>query len=482
MGLDHKIDRRKLLLGTLGSVAGSSVLLCPKDAFAQASSGRDDDPHFLLILFVSGGIDASYIWDARPLSHAKAKLQTNYFKSPVEPTVWEGVNGGKTLVTHLMNPMKKFRQNFSILNGVLMADNFDGHEQNINLTFTGNAFGGDWFAPFMNNAQKFSLDGVSLLGNVFADFPSNGHATISISQSGLRSLATPSVENAESTRQDPMMAFAASRAKAINAASKSPNGRFTQGAGHMLRGILESSNLKNRISRVKVSDAKGLTGIVESAMQIFSAGLSKTVAIDLARLDDFQNQNFGFDVHGADGAKTVPENYQILMNKVAEVFQILQETRFPGSQKSYLDVTTVLMTSDFNRTTRQLNSPIDQSGTDHNPLSNTFLLGGKGIKGNMVVGATDLDTLGGETYANVSAAHKSLDPDLIKAMGKPFDLKEAKVMSGVPETYRRTDYLTVETVINTVLKSFGVTKKEHLRPYAGDRSGTIAPSLDKILT
>lgn len=480
MGINRKMDRRALLSSALRTLAGSGAVLCPRDVFGQTISRREEEPHFLLILFVSGGLDSTYLWDARPLSHLRAKLQTNYFSSPAEPKVWTGANGGTTLVTHLMKPLEKYREHFSLLNGVVMADNFDGHEQNVNLTFTGNAFGGDWFAPHMNFGSRYSLDGVSLLGNVFADFPTNGQATIALSRQGLRALAKPSGESMPGENQDPMLAFAASRAKAIHAESASKTGRFTQGVEQMHRGILESSNLRNRIKKLKFTSSDGVSGIMESATQIFFSGLSRTVALNLGSLTELQN--FNFDTHGPESAKAIPANYEILIQKVAEVFQILQSTPFPGTQKSYLDMTTVMMTSDFNRTTRQIGSAIDQSGTDHNPLSNTFLLGGKGIRGNMIMGSTDLDTLSGESYGKVSAAHKGLDPQLIKAMGKPFDIKDAKVVGALPDVYRRSDYLTVENVINTVLKAFGVTKAEHLRGYAGDRTGAVAPTLDKILT
>jgi hypothetical protein len=479
MGFDTKINRRTLLSSALRHLAGSGIILCPGPAYGQAYTREKEEPHFLLILFVSGGIDSTYLWDARPLSHRKAKLQTNYFASPVEPTVWEGMNGGKTLVTHLMKPLEKFREHFSILNGVMMADSFDGHEQNINLTFTGNAFGGDWFAPYMNSGSKYSLDGLTLLGNIFGDLPTNSQATIALDRSGLRALAMPNSTQDADVDHDPLMDFALSRARSIHAHSVSPDGRFTQGVDQMARGILGSSHLKKRIQGLKFTNAEGLDGIMESTTQIFSTGLSKTVALNLGNLPELRN--FNFDVHGPESAKAIPENYEILIKKVANIFDILRSTPYPGTQKSYLDVTTVLMTSDFNRTTRQIGSAIDQSGTDHNPLSNTFLLGGKGIRGNMILGATDLETLSGDSYGKVSEAHKSLDPQLIKAMSKPFNIKEGNVVSTLPEVYRRTDYLTVENVMNAILKAFGVTKSEHLRTYAGDRSGIIAPSLDKIL-
>jgi hypothetical protein len=152
-----------------------------------------------------------------------------------------------------------------------------------------------------------------------------------------------------------------------------------------------------------------------------------------------------------------------------------------------MDVTTVLMTSEFTRTTRQLGSTLAESGTDHNPLSNTVILGGKGIRPNMILGSTDLAQITAKAkgkpqgYSDASKAHLSLDPELIKKMGKPFDHKSLKVIETLPVVYERSQYLTIEHVVNTLMKAFGVTNKAHYRSLAGDRSQTLAATLDGLL-
>lgn len=476
MTKSYNLNRRDFLgssaLG-LGTLALSPTLL--------AQAGAAQDPHFLLVLFVKGGLDATYFFDARSLDQHAAKLQTNYMKSPQEPTVWTGVNGGKTKVTSLVKPLDKLRQHFSILNGVLMADNFDGHEQNINFLFTGSAFGGDWFGPYLNAQGKFSLDGVTFVGNIFADFPTNGGGTIALTPKALNQMAQAARIDQTSNQKDPLLNYAIQRAAAIGGPKGSKSaGRLAQGAAQMHAGMLELTKLQSKIARFRAKETADVPTIVDAAMQVFTAGISRAVALSLDSLENIVAHTF--DVHGAANAKESPQMYEKVVKAIVEVFDKLRETPYPGTQKSFLDVTTVMVASDFNRTTRQMDVDIDQSGTDHNPLSNTILLGGKGIKNNMIIGATDLDTLNGKSYGKVSEAHKSLDPQLIKAMGKPFDIRELKVTNAYPVSYVRTQYLTIENVINTVLKSFGVTQKEQLRPYSGDRSGIPAPALDKLLT
>jgi uncharacterized protein (DUF1501 family) len=476
MSQNNRLTRRTFLKS---SSIGLTSLGFNQQLIAQKAV--PDEPHFLLVLFVKGGLDTTYFFDARSLDQHAAKLQTNYMKNPQEPTIWTGVNGGKTKVSPLVKPLEKFRQNFSILNGVLMADNFDGHEQNINFLFTGNPFGGDWFGPLINNEGKYSLDGLTFVGNIFADFPSNGGGTISLAPKSLNQMAISARKTQTSTRKDLLIDFAAARSAALGG----PNGvtslnRLTQGAQKMYSGILEFRKIQSKIAKFSAKETGDIQTLINSAMQVFNLGISRTVALSLDSLENLANSTF--DVHSGELAKKSPIMYEQVVNAVADIFKTLRETPFPGTQKSFLDVTTVMLGSDFNRTTRQLEVDIDQSGTDHNPLSNTILLGGKGIKGNMIIGATDLDTLNGKTYGKVSGAHKSLDPELIKTMGKPFDIRDLKLTNTYPEAYARNQYLTMENVINTLLKSFGLTKNDQLRPYSGDRSGKPAPTLDKLLS
>ncbi len=72
--------------------------------------------------------------------------------------------------------------------------------------------------------------------------------------------------------------------------------------------------------------------------------------------------------------------------KVAELFQLFKNTKYgPGS---LFDHTTFLVVSEFARTPA-LNGA---GGKDHNPLTNSVLLAGRGIKGGQVIGASRLVT------------------------------------------------------------------------------------------
>jgi len=89
------------------------------------------------------------------------------------------------------------------------------------------------------------------------------------------------------------------------------------------------------------------------------------------------------------------------MEEVAAVFKTLSEKPF-DSKRSMLDVTTVMVTSEFGRTMKQIYTDFDNCGTDHNPLPNTILVRDKGIKGGMAVGYSEVDEVG----VKLSGAHK----------------------------------------------------------------------------
>ena len=82
-----------------------------------------------------------------------------------------------------------------------------------------------------------------------------------------------------------------------------------------------------------------------------------------------------------------------------------------------MDVTTFLVSAEFGRTMRQNYVPFANTGTDHNPASNMFLIGGKGIRGGMVIGESDFRA----SDETLSKAHLTIDPVKEKLVGRPFD-------------------------------------------------------------
>ena len=114
--------------------------------------------------------------------------------------------------------------------------------------------------------------------------------------------------------------------------------------------------------------------------------------------------------------------------------------------------------------------PIHETGTNHNSLSNTVLLGGKGIRGGLVIGASDL----ANDKAKPSGAHLAMDRALEKTMGLPFDFSTLRPVSELPDEFEVEDHLTIASVVNTVYSLFGVSQSNYR---ALGRNLPIAPVL-----
>ena len=158
---------------------------------------------------------------------------------------------------------------------------------------------------------------------------------------------------------------------------------------------------------------------------------------------------------------------------IYKILRTLKDTPF-DEKRSMFEVTTVMVTSEFGRTMRIDNSPISETGTNHNPLNNSVLLAGKGIKGGLVIGASDLE----DENASASGAHLTVDKSLEKLMGRPFDFKTQTSRLDRPSTFDIKDYLTINSVVNTIYTLFDVPPNLHR---AVDRMGPPALTLPSIL-
>lgn len=159
---------RRSLLKLSAAAAGSAAL--PFGASSFAAGGQ---PHFFLFLCISGGMDASYTFDARPLKMTdKNKIQNYLYKggsnnvANPQPILYTGSNGTSTLRTALTDDLMKHAGDFSVINGACMATNgFVGHGNNMYYMFTSSANPGrDSFMPLVGQAAKRPLESVHIGG------------------------------------------------------------------------------------------------------------------------------------------------------------------------------------------------------------------------------------------------------------------------------------------------------------------------------
>lgn len=440
-------SRRALL--KFGLAGAGTLLLSQAGLPSQAAEPRAAtaaEPHFFLMIVLNGGADSSYMFDARPLSMTRAGKIQNYLRA--EPRPWYGRNGVTTLATSLIAPLLPFRDRFSILNGVHMIPGFDGHLQNMNFLFTGNPFGGESFVPHFNLAERggtpASLDAILpvdtlpiSVDNHSGVVPLRPH-TVGPLVAKLRQVGPP---QAADRLGDFMRARLAANAQGA--------GRFGAGTGLMLSAFDGAPQVHRKLALLAPPRAD------LSPEQQSAALVAECFRHEIARAAIYVTPEF-FDVHAAELAKTQPKLFRDAIAKVAVMFDTLHKTPF-DAKRSMLDVTTIMVTSEFGRTLRAPDAPMDNTGTNHNQFSNSILLGGKGIRPGLVIGASDLAT----EKDPASDAHEAMDPILEKAMGRPFDFVAMRPRADLPATFEIEQYLTIGSVVNTLYALFGVPAARH---------------------
>src|SRR5262249_9729723 len=149
-------DRRRFVRS--GGLLATTALGWPLTAAAAA-----DDPHFLIVVHLGPGADASYFVDARPLAMTAAGLIQNY--TGKEPTLWQDAARGRAWGADASSLLLGRRDSLSVVNGVHMAGSFAGHPQNVNYLLAGSPFGGELWLARAEAGTGTSLDFLQV-GNV----------------------------------------------------------------------------------------------------------------------------------------------------------------------------------------------------------------------------------------------------------------------------------------------------------------------------
>jgi Protein of unknown function (DUF1501) len=425
--------------------AGAGTLLLPGAGFLEASEHDTADPHFFLLIILNGGADPSYMFDARPLSMTRAGKIQNYLGT--EPDPWTGRNGGVALATSLIRPLVPFRDRFSILNGVYMAPSFDGHTQNMNFLFSGRPFGGESFIPHLNLAdtgrRPDSLDAILPTSPVTANLD-NHSGVVPLAVGSIGELSEKLNENEPPRSGDALVDFIRSRL----AANATGRGRFAAGARLMGEGMDGAADVHRKLARLTAPDRR------QTPERQCLALIAECFRLSISRSAIYVLPEF-FDVHAPAQARTQPRLFADAISRIASLLAGLADTPF-DARRSMFDVTTVMVASEFGRTMRA-SGAIDDTGTHHNQFSSSILIGGKGIRAGLVIGASDLP----DETAMASKAHLAVDPDLEKTMGRPFDFAAARPRPDLPEAFEIQDYLTIGTVVNTLYALFGVPRSRY---------------------
>ena len=451
------IDRRQFL-ETCGSAA-LALALIPSWAWGALRPRSGQNPHFFIQVLLNGGADPIYFFDGRPLSMTRAGLVHNYLDQ--EPFEWKGKNGQSALVSETMRPLEPYRDAFSIVNGMVMSVRDDGHVQNMNVFLSGNAFGGEVFLPHLF-APGFDLDFFQF-GSAPFD-ATNLNRVLQAAPETIQKLPDYIRTQYPSQGFDRLRNYLIRRSESLSQG----DGLFSQRVGLLGEGVRSSSSLATKFQSFSPIPP-GTSDLDAQLMTIRNAFLSGITPAAMLVTEQF------YDTHSKDAAKDHPKLAQNDAKTIARIFEFLKTQPFDAT-RTMADVTTVVVTTEFSRTMRQPGNPITATGTDHNPLNNFALLFGKGVRGGQVIGATDRE----DEKAKISDAHRSLDSQDLRIMGRPFDFSREMPRTDLPTVFKTSDYLQAGSVVNTIYEIFGVDRARYRKENA--TTGALHPVLHSLIS
>jgi hypothetical protein len=273
----------------------------------------------------------------------------------------------------------------------------------------------------------------------------------------------------------------------------SGNGMFSGGIAKLRSGLEQGPGLANALRAMRPPEQPtgrtpdpfddrlppewgDMNGNLDLAFLYLKSGATSAVTL-LVDGDPY------LDVHDASQAQRSVEKYEQLVAELEKLFTYLNTKEGPGGRK-LIDLTTVMIVSEFGRTMVKTDGEfngIDRSGTDHNPLTNSAILLGKGINPGCVIGASDMDKLSdANELIDLPAGHTRFDPEKKRMMGKPFDFERGRSVDGAGE-FRLEQQLTINSVLNTVMTLFGVDTQKHRNIKASDDRTIKAPVIRQLL-
>jgi uncharacterized protein (DUF1501 family) len=415
-------------------VAGAGGIFLIRQTLGQTAQAAASDPHYLLLVYFRGAWDQLLALDPRDATDARYMLQpggapplTGIFPAYTESAGNTGVaavlaaTGGKGVQRPSANSPMSFgpavpqsliahANDLALVRGVNMETLT--HEVGRRYLLTGKfprglaANGSSLNTVVSNSPGAFSYD----IGNLAIDIesyneglPSKASATKVRAYGDLLTVLQSQAPLLSSTSDNALRAFEMTDdtclAHGLNAQTAVNQFRDSR---KLARTIVSSSKASlfdfrtlptdpnsangKLFANLGITDLKqvnGNRGNAAMAGQALTGGLSQVVAVTLA--DDLDDH---FDL-GQTHAANLREGFDSL----GLLINHLKQTPHAIAGKSFWDFTTVLCFSEFARTP-MLNT---RMGRDHH-LTSSLLLGGPGLKGNYVFGASSDVQMGVQTF------------------------------------------------------------------------------------
>lgn len=356
------LTRRKLLtlIPTLAPLAGLSLYSTP--LFSQAPETSD---HFFCYLIMEGGCDATLGLD--PWIQEKRLDPQDIF---IEYTPNEVTSTGGLYLGPSAAPLKPFADRISVFNGVFMSLQDNGHPAAMSYITTGNPTG---LRPDIS-VEIADSRGAGPFGVISNQSLSTKQSQCLVSSS--RDIASLK------DKSNPASFF-----QLLFSTFKNPTSNWSKTVTSLLNGNSTFDALKAELIKLSANNPN-------LEPEHVAAACFSSLACSEAQINISQNIG-GLDTH----AQHVGTHKRIQLShweKVASIFSLFQSLPFKDS--NLFEHTTFMVASEFSRTAA-LNAA---NGKDHNPLTNSVLLAGRGVRGNQTIGGSKVvtrqDSSSGDSY------------------------------------------------------------------------------------
>jgi hypothetical protein len=396
------MNRRRFLNGacglgvsTLATGFAANVASSLYVAKARAGGASPVD-QFIVIINMPGGWDTTLSCDAwtSPVRPAEADLFIEYRDDEV--TRVAGLALGPA-----MAPLIPFAKEMSIVNGVFLNSSDNGHPASHLYVFSGDPL---LKAPSVSIELNRSVRSGPYGVVVNESIPLGGRAETVTTIAEL--IAIQNLDN-PINRMRAMLAAVQGESDLLTAAR-----------------IIAGSDAEYQ-ELVRLIQIEAATGEISEPGALRAAFLSGTSSVAHYSL------NTGFDTH-SDHVGNHLKQQTAGWEKVAALFTLFKATPFGSTGESLFDRTTFMISSEFSRTAA-LNA---SKGKDHNPLTNSVVLAGRGVKGGQTIGASKLVTL---AESNIGLSYQ---------IGLPFDF--ATQVASPPDSPSVTTFITPTSIIRTL--------------------------------
>lgn len=350
-----KLHRRDFLKS--GAAGIGSGMIFGSLPFENIWAAPKNPNHFFVQIVVSGGWDVTLATD--PWTEAVRPKETDLFieyKPSDVLSVTPEMSWGPA-----MSPLLPFAANISVVNGILAGQSDNGHTAH-QIYMTTGAGNGTRPESAVHLAECVSEGPLGVLA-------SGGRPYLAGSKQMVTDLSALSGVTGSASDQ----LLIEGDASAVEQAKK-----VLRDQGPLLKSMkTREAELKELLKNDLPTDDFNLTHL-PLMFAAFTVGLADMATLSL-------NANNGLDTH-ANHVGAHMTGLKGVIEKLALLMKLMKSVPFGVSGENLLDRTTFYVTSEFSRTPA-LNT---SGGKDHNPLTNSALLMGRGVKGGRSVGASRL--------------------------------------------------------------------------------------------